>query len=317
MIQCKKLRISIGSSKTNVKTISVPGIQSCSNVPKNRQNRRWRDRFEVSVNEKNETLTVKRSDCGKGWGQNLVLEASVLESKANISQNNLLDLFDFKKKILICGFPHCGTSILKSIIGHSEDVEEIKRETMKINKTTNKKFILGKCPFTFRKFFTDEYNDYIKIFIIRNPLFVFSSLNKRFKYKIPNNHNFNKYLNTIKMFIKYKNNPEKDIYTIKYEDLFEKDYSKIKEILNNIGIKFDDSIFDNTKYTNVIIPGVKLLNEKPKNIQHGKYRTWQINQPFISNNDISKLDLSYNQKNTIINNFYVLQLYPDIRNKTD
>ena len=39
-------------------------------------------------------------------------------------------------KILICGFPHSGTTILKCIIGHIKDVEEIIDETYNINKTT-------------------------------------------------------------------------------------------------------------------------------------------------------------------------------------
>jgi len=86
----------------------------------------------------------------------------------------------------------------------------------------------------------------------------------------------------------------------------------LKEILNDIGIQYDDTIFNNTKYTNVISSRVKLIDKKPKNTNHSKYRTWQINQPFISNNDISKLDLSDDQKKEIINNSYVLQLYPDI-----
>ena len=85
-------------------------------------------------------------------------------------------------KILICGFPHCGTTILKSIIGHIDDVEEIIDETTIINKPTNKKYILCKHPFTDKKFFEKDYEKYIKIFIIRNPVFVFSSLNKRFNY---------------------------------------------------------------------------------------------------------------------------------------
>ena len=50
------------------------------------------------------------------------------------------------QKILICGFPHCGTSILKSIIGHIEEVEEIFNETNIINKTSNKKFIFSIFP---------------------------------------------------------------------------------------------------------------------------------------------------------------------------
>ena len=215
------------------------------------------------------------------------------------------------QKILICGFPHCGTTIVKSILGHIEDVEEIPTECLGINKTSNKKFIVCKWPFTRSDFFSEKYKDYIKIFIVRNPLFVFSSLNKRFNYKIPNNHSFNVYIDAIRRFIEYKNNPEKNIYTIKYEDLFENDYHNFKEILNNIGIQYDDIIFDNTKYTNVI-GSAKFDNIKPKNTEHGKYRTWQVNQPFVSNNDISKLDLSDDQKKEIINNSYVLELYSDI-----
>ena len=45
---------------------------------------------------------------------------------------------------------------------------------------------------------------------------------------------------------------------------------------------------------------------------HRVYRTWQINQPFISQNDISKIDLTEIQKKQILTNSYVLQLYPDI-----
>lgn len=216
------------------------------------------------------------------------------------------------QKILICGFPHCGTSILKSIMGHIEDIEEIINECNVINKISNKKFMLCKYPFTRHEFFTKKRSDYIKIFIIRNPLFVFSSLNKRFNYNIPDNHSFNVYIDTLKMFIKYKNNPEENIYTIRYEDLFKNNYDELKKIFIDIGLKYDDCIFDNSNYTNAIISSVKLVNKKPKNIDHSEYRTWQINQPFISNNDISNLDLNDEQKEKIINNPYVLQIYPDI-----
>ena len=81
----------------------------------------------------------------------------------------------------------------------------------------------------------------------------------------------------------------KKIYTIKYEDLFENNYDELKKILNDIGFQYDESIFDNSKYNNVIINGVKLLDKKPPNNKNEQYRTWQINKPFISNNDISKI----------------------------
>ena len=169
--------------------------------------------------------------------------------------------------------------------------------------------------------FKEEYKDYIIIFIIRNPLFVFSSLNKRFNYKIPNNHSFNEYVNTLTKFIKYKNIQKKNLYTIKYEDLFKNNYKELKKILNDIGFQYDNTIFDNSKYNNYICNSKtkkkdKIPYKKPKDINHGTYRSWQINQPFIFNNDISKINLKKKQYEEIINNPYVLKLYPNINSSS-
>ena len=170
-----------------------------------------------------------------------------------------------------------------------------------------------KYPQAQQNFFGEEYKDYIKIFIIRNPLFVFSSINKRYgHYNLSDGHSIEEYINILKIFIKYKNNPEKNIYTIKYEDLFKNNYDELKKIFIDIGFQYNDSIFDNSKYTNVLWDFTKLFDTRPENIRHEEYRTWQINQPFVSNNDISKLDLNDDQKEEIINNSYVLQIYPDI-----
>ena len=84
------------------------------------------------------------------------------------------------KKILIHGFPHCGTTIMKSILGHIDNVNEIVEESDLINQVDNNfEFTVCKSPYTKQEYFGDDYNDYIKIFVIRNPLFVFSSLNKK------------------------------------------------------------------------------------------------------------------------------------------
>ena len=238
---------------------------------------------------------------------------TVLLSKELNVRKNVGKIMKTPRKILICGYSHCGTTILKSIIGHIEEVEEIINECDYINKSTNKKYIMCKSPQAESKFFGAKYKDYVKIFIIRNPLFVFSSINKRYDhYNLSNYHSIEKYIDVVKMFILYKNKPEKNIYTIKYEDLFEKNYYNLKKILDNIGIKYSDHIFDNSRYTNFSHIGVELSDEKPKNTEHEKYRTWQINQPFNLKNDISKLDLSNNQIKKITNNRYILQLYPDV-----
>jgi len=217
-------------------------------------------------------------------------------------------------KIIIFGFTHCGTSILKSIIGHIDDVEEIIDETSRITTMSTKKYIMCKYPYTLDEFFelNKAYNNYIKIFIIRNPLFVFSSLNKRFDYKIPNKCNIDSYVRTITRFIHYKHNPIKNLYTIRYEDLFENNYRKLRDILDSIGFQYTDKIFNNTEYENKIISNTILVDKKPKNSQHDLYRTWQINQPFINNNDISKLDLKPEQKKKIMDNKMIRLVYPNL-----
>ena len=116
----------------------------------------------------------------------------------------------------------------------------------------------------------------------------------------------------VKLFINYRNNVDKNVYTIKYEDLFENNYQELRNILDSIGIKYTDDIFDNTQYTNVIVSGVTIENVKPQNTQHEEYRTWQINQQFISNNCASKIDLSKMQIIRIITNNFIRSVYPNI-----
>lgn len=218
------------------------------------------------------------------------------------------------QKIIISGFSHCGTSILKSIIGHIKDVEEIYEETNKINIKSNKKYILCKYPQILSEFLGEDYKDYIKIFIIRNPLFIYSSINRRNNsYNLSKYHSIKKYVEVVKTFIKYNDKPEKNIYTIKYEDVFDNNFSALKKILDDIGFEYDDIIFDNTKYTNYITEKIPIPTDKPLDTDHKNYRTWQINQPFILNNDIKSIDLSDTQIKEIINNEYILKLYPEIK----
>jgi hypothetical protein len=222
------------------------------------------------------------------------------------------------KKIIIFGFSHCGTTILKSIIGHIDEVYEVIDETIKFDNfddvPSSKNYVLHKFPQYNKKFLTDKYyDDYIKIFIVRNPMFVYSSLNKRTNYKLTDYHSLNKFIDVLKDFIYYRDNPIKQLYTIRYEDIFPNNYKELKKILDDIGLKYNDNIFDNSKYINYSHNGIKLENKKPSNIQHMQYRTWQINQPFISNNDISKIDLTEIQKQKIINNCNILEVYPDIK----
>ena len=219
-------------------------------------------------------------------------------------------------KIILFGFPHCGTTILRSIIGHIDEVHEIVNETRTIKINSNKKFVLCKYPYTKEDFFSDKYNTYIKIFIIRNPLYVFSSLNRRFENKIPVNLCIDEYIYTLRFFIKYKKYPSDNIYVIRYEDLFNDNYINLRNIFDKIGFIYDDTIFDNSKFHNKIqncnlniIP-----DELPKDSDHHRFRYYQINQPFINNNDTSKISITNEQLDQLQKSKYVLSVYPEIIN---
>jgi hypothetical protein len=216
------------------------------------------------------------------------------------------------KKIIICGFPHCGTTILKSIIGHSDDVEEICGETLTANPKADKNFVICKWPWTEKRFFGDQYKDYIKIFIMRNPLFVFSSLTRRFPGPIPKNHGMELYFETLKLYIGLQNNPRDDVFVLRYEDMFDDNFASLRNIFDKIGFEYTDRIFDNTKFDNFMHHTVGLVNFKPTDVDHANFRTWQINQPFVSNNVLSKIDLPEERAKKLMKNKYVLKVYPDI-----
>jgi hypothetical protein len=113
----------------------------------------------------------------------------------------------------------------------------------------------------------------------------------------------------------YKTNPKSNLYLIRYEDIFNDNYSELKSILDNIGFEYNDSIFNNELYVN---KSHSHITEIPKdvvdNTDHDRYRTYQINQPFKKNNDIEKIDLFYSQIHTIINSDEIKSIYPNIFN---
>ena len=224
-------------------------------------------------------------------------------------QNNITPKLN---KIIIFGFPHSGTTILKSIIGNCDNVviENI-IETNKIVNIVNNKFNLCKVAFADEKYFQEEYNDYIKIFIMRNPVFIFSSLNRRLNYNPDKYHDIENYFKILKLYdsVNYNN-----VYKIKYEDLFDNNYKNLKCILDNIGIEYNNDIFKNNTNNNKFDINIKydINDKKIKEKSFAHLKTWQINQPFVNMNDMSNINLTEVQKNKLLNNKLVLKLFPDV-----
>lgn len=227
-------------------------------------------------------------------------------------------------KIIIFGFPHCGTTILRCIISHIEEVLDIIDEQPEINLINlneldlkYKKYVVCKWPYVINKEdINTKYKNYEKIFIIRNPIFVFSSLNKRFSHELKEGHTLKDYSNAADHFDYYKKNINnyKKLHLIRYEDMFVDNFKNLKDVLSKIGLKYTDIIFDNSKFINhaQLCKNINIPKSKPPNIFHGHYRTYQINQKFANFNDLSNIELSEEQIEFIKNDLYIKTIYPEI-----
>ena len=144
-------------------------------------------------------------------------------------------------------------------------------------------------------------------------------MNKRFDkdyHNIDKYPTIEKYIDYIKVFKKLKSNIKENVYTIKYEDMFKDNFLQLKNIFDNIGMKYNNCIFDNTQYINYCDKNKTRIKEENIKGEKGKlhmdYRIMQINKPFLLNNDISKINLHKDQETKIINNNDIIELYPDI-----
>jgi len=222
------------------------------------------------------------------------------------------------KKILIFGNPHSGTSIIKSIVGHIDAVHEIYYECDKIEEGIyNKDYVVCKCPDVMDKFFEEEYKDYIKIFIVRNPIWVVASYKRRFvkdETKRTFKYSIERYVKVLEKFLECVKSPKNNLYTIRYEDIFENNFEKFKCLLNSIGLEYDPSIFGNENRNNMIVNGISYdkIVDMPKAHDHDRFRTYQINQAFVNNNTIEKLkDISHEEIKILLEQPAVIELYGD------
>ena len=207
------------------------------------------------------------------------------------------------KTILVTGFPHSGTTILRAKIGECKNAFEHTTEShgIAIN-ANNKKYDFEVCktpaiPTEFRndtfsiKAGIEKYKDTIIIPIIRNPWYVFTSLHKRglqsgeFSiYDSRQLHSFSWFDNAAHVISDAFDNNYDNVYPIRYEDMFENNFEKLKEIFQKIGLEYDNSIFE-SRTKNYIHNNYTYIDGYDKHDkQNGSYRAWQINQPFKNMN---------------------------------
>ena len=232
--------------------------------------------------------------------------------------------------IMILGSSHSGTTILKTILGHVPKTSEILGElttppnVSPVTRYIDSAFAAAKnadCDYVIAKRSPaglrtpDEHchpgwGDTIRIVVTRNPILVCNSWNERDVVYRNCKDRFKSFANIIDAVLKRKQNP--NTYYIRYEDMFEDNFRALREILDDIGMHYTESIFDNSRYTNLSHKKVRnSVDTKPTPEDHERYRTWQINQPIRNfNREDKAINLTSSQYEWLSKNQSVQALYP-------
>ena len=217
-----------------------------------------------------------------------------------------------RTKILVTGFPHSGTSILKSKLGECSNLYECPFEESfvreeDIAKEQGKEFSLTKTPILpidiraggihFTRNPQSRYYEYIIILVNRNPWNIFNSIVKDGKdplnkFEVDQHPDYyiraTEYLVSSKFFLDAKNENLEDIYTIRYEDFFTNNFENLYQLMDSIGLEYSSDIFLNRTKDYVHARNVHYKDINPSDVSYSKnrleLRTWQINQPFENMN---------------------------------
>ena len=206
-------------------------------------------------------------------------------------------------KIYVFGFAHSGTTILKKIIGDHSKVYEVMGEVWQPPAFSLLPHLVFKCPILPEK---DTHMHCKKIMIMKNPYDIFGGYRLRYgdDYLSIKEHKLGDYMTFVRYFLHHT-----DDYKIRYEDLFNP--GEIEKMFSWIGLEYEG-----IKNRNVYCArGIRIPNERPESqsegANHGKYRTWQINQPFRNMTGESAKHLPKDVANYLKNHITIQDLYSD------
>lgn len=260
-------------------------------------------------------------------------EQSLVDNTTCLSlyRRDVLDI----NKILIIGFPHSGTTILRAKMGDCENAIELTNETdfvdaVLANNIPDQKIIAKTTNIPNNKAIKHAldpeglspednplYHDYHVVSIIKNPYEIFGSLSRRLGSQYLNNfdsedkemkmrmnqagfgnehcriHSFSTFERFARFWLKYRDDSEPRYHCIKYEDMFDDNFSCLRKLFSKIGLKYNENVFEERQdyYSLQEISASKAKQieefyEKhqacPPDSDNSIHRTWQINQKFQS-----------------------------------
>ncbi|GAG65278.1 unnamed protein product, partial [marine sediment metagenome] len=140
-------------------------------------------------------------------------------------------------KILVTGFHHSGTSILRKIIGNHKDIADLWFEVSKnqiVNIKYPEKFVVMKAP-NLNRFILAACRNLknLKIIsILRDPRDCLVSLEQRYSGRYPFATLKKDWIECVKNSLEIRSWPYG--YLVRYEDLFKNNYEEIKKIFDFI-----------------------------------------------------------------------------------
>lgn len=218
-------------------------------------------------------------------------------------------------KILVCGFPHSGTSILRVLIGNHDDVYDVTQECDTVSnmhlteaQKNGASYVVVKMPFTPKTF--AKYTSYKIVCIIKNPFDVFGSLHLRFGNKLPSCHTLTDWERFATHWNSLRQGAFPNIMPVRYEDLFDNEYHTIKSIFSFLELPLKvcaQQIVSVSSPVSILDPDSPVPEDCPERKNHGQFRQWQINQPFENKTGQSQhaLPLPYKTK---LRNMNIVQL---------
>ena len=181
------------------------------------------------------------------------------------------------RKIIINGFPHCGTTILRRIIGDHPDVLDIEKEcydydVAPVYEMTHPSTTHLVCKFVGLPIQLYSY-DVARIWLIKNPWDVFGSFVRRFgqDWKKIHHHQLKDYLQYCERWTTEMLDGHE--MTLRYEDLMAG--GGTYEILGKIGLPMIQEV--NRKAG--VGSRAPIPHTEPGRHMSLDFRTWQINQP--------------------------------------
>ena len=165
-------------------------------------------------------------------------------------------------------------------------------------------------------FFDKLYHDYHIIAIIKNPYEIFGSLSRRFGGQYINSfdsrdreikmrvhqagfsgdhcniHSLSTFETFSKFWLKHRDGSDPRYHCIKYEDMFDSNFSCLKRLFSKIKLNYKDDIFSDRKnyysLQNIHSSEYKKIekfyidnNAEPPDSQNNVFRSWQIHKPFV------------------------------------